>query len=347
MALIIPTGTSTFGDSTSTEGGRLRKYVLAQFRSDAELDWVKELRGRLVKDELKYADFKAARPRFRQDRSLWARVQRGVGQASIVIIDPAPVEADIRQAVEAEVGRREPAAVREKAITEACATAIVATTPIAYLPLNLARAIPWGAYDLLASLDAYTPQQIRSRIGGGLKQAQIFAARAHAVFDLTSASDTIVVTDAVFRSPLAPVMLAELVSTVRAYDEESPATLDVLNEAANEIALALEQGFPGWVEAGPSPLIREVSSRAIDEIQAADIAAGWVRDALEVGDIPSLGAQFERVWANGVASSSGPLHQKPLAANGGRWDDGGIVPRSCSPIRSQWPRSRQSGLAPR
>jgi hypothetical protein len=102
---------------------------------------------------------------------------------------------------------------------------------------------------------------------------------------------------------LRKYVLAQLRSnaeTVRAYDEESPATLGVLNDAANEIAAAVECRFPDWNAGGTTPLIREVSSRAIDELQAADIAAGWARDALEVSDVRSLGAQFERVRANGI-----------------------------------------------
>jgi hypothetical protein len=66
MSLIIPTSFShseTYGDSTSTEGAPLSKYVLAQYRSDADLNWVGELRASLVKDELKYKHFREARPR--------------------------------------------------------------------------------------------------------------------------------------------------------------------------------------------------------------------------------------------------------------------------------------------
>jgi hypothetical protein len=47
------------------------------------------------------------------------------------------------------------------------------------------------------------------------------------------------------------------------------------------------------------PLIREVTSRAIDEIEAADIAACWVREALKVAEAHSLGDRFERLWVNG------------------------------------------------
>lgn len=300
MALIIPTAASTYGDSTTTEGGRLRKYVLAQFRSDADLEWVKELRARLVKDELKYADFKPARPRLRIEQPLWSRVERGVGQGSIIVIDPQPVEDEIREVVRAVARGNRNTVLEERIVTEGCASAIVANTPIAYLPLELAKAVPWGAYDLLGNVERFTPQKIRSRIGGGLRQAQVFAARAHAVFDLTKSGEALASTDDVFTSPLAPVMFAELLATSRAFDEESPATLPVLNEAANEIGRALEAGFPDWGEAGDEPLVREVISRAIDEIQAADIAAGWARDVLEVSDPRGLGSHFERVWVNGI-----------------------------------------------
>ncbi len=299
MALIIPTAASTYGDSTTTEGGRLRKYVLAQFRSDADLEWVRELRARLVKDELKYTIVRDARPRLRGEQPLWSRVEAGVGQASIIVIDPQPTEAQIRDAVEAGLrGRPEPE-IEERIISDVCASMIVANTPIAYLPLDLARAVPWGAYDLVARVERFTPEEIRRRIGGGLRQAQIFAARAHALFDLTTSGETLAATDEVFRSPLAPVMLAELLATSRAFDEENPASLPVLNEAANEIAVALGAGFPDLEDAAERPLIREVTSRAVDEIQAADVAAGWAREVLEVSEPTSLGVRFERVWVNG------------------------------------------------
>src|SRR2546428_2711992 len=166
MALIIPTAASTYGDSSATEGGALRKYVLAQFRADADLEWVKELRAALVKEELKYRDVRDARPRLRQNRDLWGRVERGVGEASIIVIDPEPVEAEIREYVRAQ-RMTEGQDFDPRAVTEACATAIIAGTPLAYLPLNLARTVPWGLYDPVADLDAFTPESIKSAVGSG------------------------------------------------------------------------------------------------------------------------------------------------------------------------------------
>jgi hypothetical protein len=298
MPIIIPTAASTFGDSTTTEGGALRKYVLAQFRSDADFEWVKEVRAALVKEELKYRDLKAARPRLRENRNLWARIDRGVAQASIIVIDPEPVQWAILEALRSK--ELDPAVIPdEKALTEQCATAIVAGTPVAYLPLNLAQAVPWGLYDPIGTLDKFTPDAIRAKIGGGLKQAMVFAARAHATFDLVGAGDKAAATDDVFKSPLARVMFAELLATSRAFDNESPPTLPVLNAAAGEIAQAVAYNLPDELVRRASTLVREVDSRGIDDIQAADIAAGWARDMLETGEPKDLGGRFERVWING------------------------------------------------
>ena len=101
----------------------------------------------------------------------------------------------------------------------------------------------------------------------------IFAARAHAAFDLKSIGSASSVQEA-FRSPLATVMLAELIATTRIFDAESPKTTSALNAMADQIAAQIELDLPfGLTRA--KPLVSEVDSRAVDELQAADIAAGW------------------------------------------------------------------------
>ena len=298
MAIVIPTGSSTYGDSTTTEGGGLyAKYVLAQFRADSNLEWVRELRALLVRDELKYRDFRETRHRLKKDKQLWSRIENGVGQASIIVVDPTAQNLHvIFEALEGGLSFQE---INDSPqLFDQTATAMIAGTPIAYLPLELAQAVPWARYDLVADLERFTPEAIRKAIGGGLREARIFAARAHAVFDLATASDS-VRTDEVFKSPLARVMLAELVSTIRSFDTEAPGTLGVLNEAADQIASSIQGHLPGELVGAERPLVREVDSRALDEIQAADIAAGWAREMLETGDYRVLGTRFERVWLNG------------------------------------------------
>lgn len=132
MSLIIPAMSSTYGDSSKTEGCALnRKYVLGQFRSNADLDWVQRLRAALSSDELKYAHFREVRHRLHAQKQLWKLIESGVGQATIVVVDPEPVEMQVREYVKSEKITPEDGAT-EKAIIENCATAIIGKTPIAY-----------------------------------------------------------------------------------------------------------------------------------------------------------------------------------------------------------------------
>lgn len=298
MPLLIPTACTTFADATTTEKNPLRRYVLAQFRIDANLDWVREIRGILVRDELKYAAFARARPRLRENTTLWTRIENGLGQATLVIIDPSQHIEPIREFFRRE-GKNIPP-VSESDFLDCCATAVVAETPLAYLPQELMKSITWRRFAPIASLHDFAPEAIRAKIGGGLKEAVIFAARAHAVFDVDSVAQHASTTTGIYRSPLVQVTFAEVLSTARVFDKESPTTTAILNDAAEEIARHLQDSFPEGVILSSQPLVKELDSRDIDHIQAADIAAGWARNLLEIGDVQGLARRFERVWFNGV-----------------------------------------------
>jgi hypothetical protein len=181
MALIIPTAVSTYGDATRTEGP-FQKYVLAQFRSDADLEWVRRTRSKLVKAELKYKDFKEHRPSLRKDKELWSQIEKGVGQASIIVVDPGEYEPLAKETLLKEDVER--AGTREKAIIDACAVEILAGTPLAYLPMELHKAVPWVESEI-TSLEPFKPTDLADALGRNLKHAVIFAARAHAIFDVS------------------------------------------------------------------------------------------------------------------------------------------------------------------
>ena len=105
-----------------------------------------------------------------------------------------------------------------------------------------------------------------------------------------------------------PHMLAESSATSRNYDIESPETVKVLNEAADEIASVVEALYPDGLHSPEAPLIREVSRRQFDEIQAADIAAGWARDALRCQSRApwrSVRARINGWYTGAVNDSSG------------------------------------------
>ncbi|NDB70659.1 MAG: hypothetical protein EB015_22160 [Methylocystaceae bacterium] len=296
MALIIPTSSSSFGDGTKTSG-RFQKYVLAQIRSDANLDWVNRVRSFLVKAELKYEDIKQNKYRLQKDAILWAQIEKGLGQATIIVVDPGeyePLVRDTLQGVDIEKAGSE-----SKAIVDACVSEVLSGTPIAYLPESIHRSVLWADQKSVTTLERFTPTEILNALGGELQHAIIFAARAHAVFDVPSLDSASRTTDA-FRSPRAArLVLPEVLATIRHFDIENKKTVDLLNSAVDTIAKAVDEAFDGIGSISDDPLVIETDSRGYDEIQASDIAAGWAREMLEVADARSLGNKFERVWLNG------------------------------------------------
>lgn len=296
MALIIPTSYSSFGDSTKTSGPSQR-YVLAQVRSDAHLEWVQRVRSLLVKAELKFDDIRQNKPRLRKDPALWAQIENGVGQATIIVVDPGEYEPLVRETLQ-DIDI-EKAGNESKAIVDACVSEVISGTPIAYLPQAIYRAVPWVDEKLVTTLERFTPAGILDALGGKLQHALIFAARAHAVFDVPSLDSAVRTTDAFLSPRAARVVLPEVLATLRSFDVENKNTADLLNSAVDAIAGAMEQAFEGADQISDEPLVIETDSRGHDELQAADIAAGWARDMLELGDARTLGTRFERVWLNG------------------------------------------------
>lgn len=149
MALLYPISNSTFGDSRQTAGsGGLRKYVLAQYQGDADLDWVKRLRTFLGPEELKYRDFHPEHRRIKSSNpDLFKAIENGIGQATVIVIDPEPIalnEYDWYVREQAEYGVDYTA----KDITDICAISLLAGTPIAYLPEKL---------DIFGSMSATYP----------------------------------------------------------------------------------------------------------------------------------------------------------------------------------------------
>lgn len=298
MALIIPAATSTYGDSSSTGGGKLRQYVLAQYRLDADLSWVRLVRSSIVRDELKYADFHSNKSKLRSNAPLWGKIEAGIGQASIIVIDPGHYSAGVEQRIRADklsIGRD----ISQREVLGQCAVAIIKDTPVAFLPDELMKAVPWRRYTQMATLRDFTPSGILHRIGNDLNAAVIFAARAHATFDLPSTRALITSTNDTFRSPVAELALAELLNTTRFFDNENPHTASVLNEAAEAISEHMGQIFDPGDYLPKTPLVSEMDSHEMDHLQASDVAAGWARDLIELGDLRSLGRRFESVWVNG------------------------------------------------
>src|SRR5271167_1893603 len=73
-----------YGDSVKTGDD---KYVLAQFRHDAILSWVTDLRSFLNLKELKWRDYRNRREYVLSNRELSQKVLSGLEQAELTIID--------------------------------------------------------------------------------------------------------------------------------------------------------------------------------------------------------------------------------------------------------------------
>ena len=62
------------------------KYVVAQFRSDASLAWVSDLRSFLNLAELKYQDFHPRRHQVMSNAEMWARLTHAAGVGNVASI---------------------------------------------------------------------------------------------------------------------------------------------------------------------------------------------------------------------------------------------------------------------
>ncbi len=95
-------------------------------------------------------------------------------------------------------------------------------------------------------------------------------------------------------------MFSELLTTTRVFDIEDLPSVHFLNDATRDIAKVTNAAIRGDPRLRSAPLIREEVSHLRDEIQAADVAAGWARDLIVRAGIDRLGSTFERVWVNGM-----------------------------------------------
>lgn len=273
-------------------------YILAQLPADAELGWVSDIRGLATVDELKWKVFQSRREHLQARRDLWSSILRAMGLATIVVIKPAEVEQQLRDYLTSQ-GAEEGPDYDQTAVTRVCGIALIADTPVAYLPNRIAESLGLYPPELFLSFDRFVPNKILERIGGGLRDAKVFAARAHAMFDAEYLDSAGARTGDAFAPLRRLVVLQEVLGTQRSFDKEHPRSVEVLNEAADSIASALEDALalPGAIS--DQPLVREYNSRDIDQLQAADIAAGWAHELLALGDERALLGTFGRVLVNG------------------------------------------------
>ncbi|MGB7729927.1 MAG: hypothetical protein WBL50_17990 [Candidatus Acidiferrum sp.] len=285
----------TYGDSSRTGDD---KYVLAQFRSDASLAWVGELRAFLVKDELKYKWFVPERHRVMSNPELWKRVENGVHQAEITIIDPRSYQ-DFAIAELLEQ-RAEPGIDFDfKTINEISGQYIIEWSPVGRLG---AFNLDWLADNTnFENATDFSAHGLKKRAGGKLRDAVVLAARAHGMISPSELNE--ILANSFGGGTLDYQTRMKYIGEVtRVFDVEHPKSIPILNEFAQRLAHAA--GIPRSLTHAMNhkASVYESASHEVDHIQAADLAAGWAVDLLTLtnGDYRAVAQRFAWVGVNGV-----------------------------------------------
>lgn len=284
------------------------KYVVAQFRSDASLGWVSELRSFLDLPELKYRDFQPRRHHVMSHSEMWAKFQNGVYQAEITIIDPRVY----RQAViddwldqQAEPGIDfDLKMINDQSgewMLRMSPLSIAEATSVDFYFEHVAFDESTGRFTPAPEYQDFSAPTIKHRAGGRLKDATVLAARSHAMLSPSESREIIALCD---RSSTVNygTRCALLARMCRIFDVDHPGSVPILNEFAERLTYAAGVGNVASLLCGSSKMVSEERSHTIDHIQAADLAAGWAVDQLLFtnGDYLQLAKQFAWVGVNGI-----------------------------------------------
>ena len=258
----------TFGDSTRTPGQHLddRCYILAQLPETTNLEWARELRTALGGGELKYQKYLGLRHKVQADKKLWKRVQNGTSEATIVVIENSfYIDAIAYRLHEegADLGHD----VTFDAMLRQAALCMIEHTPIMRLP----DLIPDLIGDPMSNSHRYSPEIVYGRIGAKFSDATVFAARAHAAFDV-DALYTAASTNELFLSPFRRRLVSEVDRFERVFDQEHSKSAAMLNEMFGS--------YDKRSKGTPIARITESGSDSNDWLQAADFSAGFASEIM-------------------------------------------------------------------
>jgi hypothetical protein len=279
----------TFGDSTKTPGQHVdeRCYILAQFLETSDLDWARDLRAALGGGELKYQKYLGLRHKTQANKKLWKRVLEGTSGATIVVIENSFYIDAIAYRLRkdgAELGHD----VTFDAMLREAALCMIAHAPV----MRLSGLIE----DLAPSIrhTAYTPELVYHSIGAKFSDATVFAARAHASFDIDDL-ETAASTNELFLSPYRSRLLAGFDKFERVFDNEHPKSAAMLNEIFRSYDLSSSTV--------PVTRVSESSSDSNHWLQAADFCAGFASEIMMNAPDDrerSLRRHFRKVIFNGA-----------------------------------------------
>ena len=298
---------STFKYGDACESGD-DKYVVAQFRSDASLSWVPDLRSFLNLHELKYRDFHPQRHRVMSNAEIWAKFESGIQQAEITIVDPgvyqrAVIDDWLEKQAEPGVDFDLKMVNDESGewMIQMSPLGMAQATSIDYYHEHVAFDETTGRFSPDAKFQNFSAMAIKRRAGGRLKDATVLAARSHAMLSPSEREEMI----AICSRPSGidyETRCAALAKMCRIFDVDHPGSVPILNEFSDRLVHAARVGKVASLLRGSAKMVSEEKSHSIDHIQAADMAAGWAVDLLifSRGDYRELAKRFAWVGVNGV-----------------------------------------------
>jgi hypothetical protein len=299
--------TFKYGDA-STSGDD--KYVVAQFRADASLAWVPDLRAFLNLPELKYRDYFLRRHQVQSNAEMSAKLDKGFQQAEITIVDPrayqqAVLDDWLDQGAEQDID------FDFRMLNDESGDRMIRMSPLG-MTMNDMTCVDYYFEDVAfdsttrrffpeANFQDFSSRAIKRRAGGKLKDATVLAARSHAMLSPSERREVIAVCTSL-RGASYETRCALLAKMCRVFDVEHPGSVPILNEFAQRLLRAAHVGNAASLLRGSAKMVSEEKSHTSDHIQAADMAAGWAVDLLifNHGDYRELAKRFAYVAVNGV-----------------------------------------------
>ena len=277
------------------------KYVLAQFRHDALLGWVSDLRSFLNLEELKWRDYRHRREYVQSNRELSQKLRTGLEQAELTVIDlPMYRRITISDLIDqgAESGHDYDLTI----LNDLTARRMISESPLGRLSHleEVLEALPFTYFRQRELIS--TPSDLHRRAGGKLNDAVVLAARAHSMLSPSETMEVVLGFGGGSHGPPNLAAALEVVKSMgRAFDVEHEKSLPILNELVDKVTRAAR--LPTFVVSrGREKAVSEESSQLSDHMQAADMAAGWAADLLLAsnGDYRALAKQFRWVGVNGI-----------------------------------------------
>ncbi|MGH9683647.1 MAG: hypothetical protein ACRD4S_08565 [Candidatus Acidiferrales bacterium] len=301
--IVIPT--FKYGDACESGDD---KYVVAQFRSDALLSRVPDLRSFLHLSELKYRDFHPRRHQVMSNAEMWAKFEKGIQQAEITIVDPhvykqAVIDDWLDQKAEPGIDF-DLQMVNDQSgewMIQMSPLGIAESTSVDYYFEHVAFDEATGRFSPDAEFQDFSAPAIKRRAGGRLKDATVLAARSHAMLSPSERREVVAICNR-SSSTNYGTRCALLAKMCRVFDVDHPGSVPILNEFSERLIHAAGIGNVASLLRGSAKMVSEEKSQSIDHIQAADMAAGWAVDLLifNRGDYKELAKRFAWVGVNGV-----------------------------------------------